>query len=123
MDMTKMIHQYIHTFKFTIVKEIILLKDCFDAQELHYWDIKKPKIPKGTTLKVKYRWTNLYGVFYRCEYNGETYDISRTDCKEGPLCIGTFIGELPKNYGEGLWDRRDWDPREMGYEEICLDEY
>jgi len=111
------------TFKFIIVREITLLKNCCDEQEAHYFDIQKPWIPKGTTLKVKYRWTNLYGVFYRCEYNGETYDINRADCKEGPLCIGTFIGTLPENYGVGLWDKKDWDPREAGYKEIDLDKY
>ncbi len=111
------------TFKFFIIREVTLLKDCYDEQEVHYFDIQKPLIPKGTTLKVKYRFTNLYGVFYRCEYNGEMYDINRGDCKEGPLCIGTFIGLLPENYGEGLWDKRDWDPREAGYKEINLEEY
>lgn len=111
------------TFKFYIIREVTLLKDCCDEQEAHYFDIQKPWIPKGTTLKVKYRWCNYYGMFYRCYYNDTTYDINACDCKEGPLCIGEFIGLLPDDYGRSYWDKRDWDPRHDGYQEINLEEY
>ena len=88
------------TFKWNIIKEVTLLKDCCDEEEAHYFNITKPWIKKGTTLKVKYRWCNFYGMFYRCEHNGKTYDIKAGDVKEGPLCLVDFIGLLPEDYGK-----------------------
>ena len=45
-------------FTFPIVEEITLTKDCYDEEEIHYFNIKKPKLIKGTVLKVKYKFTN-----------------------------------------------------------------
>lgn len=111
------------TFKFTIIREVTLKKDCCDEEEAHYFNIKKPWIPKGTTLKVKYRWCNFYGMFYRCEYNGQTYDINACDVKEGPLCLAEFIGHLPDDFGRSYWSKMDWDPRAEHFQEINLEEY
>ena len=111
------------TFKWRIVKEITLTRDCCDEQEAHYFNITKPWLKAGTTLKVKYRWANFYGTFYRCEHENGTYDINRGDCKEGPLCLVDFIGEMPTDYGHNYWSKSDWDPRESGYKEIDLEKY
>lgn len=101
-------------FTFPIVEEVTLKKDCCDEQEAHYFNIKKPWLPKGTVLKVKYQFTNLEGVFFRCEHENGTYDINRCDC-DYKLTYADFIGELPEDYGKGLWSRSDWDPREHGF--------
>ena len=111
------------TFKWIIIREVTLLKDCYDEQDLHYFDIKKQQIPNGTTLKVKYRWANYYGTFFRCYYNNTEYDINACDCKIGPLEIGEFIGVIPDDYGKSYWRISDWDPRHDGYTEINLEEY
>lgn len=111
------------TFKWRIIKEITLTKDCYDEQEIHYFNIKKPILKAGTTLKVKYRWANFYGTFYRCEHENGTYDINSCDCKEGPIHIVDFIGEIPNDYGHSYWDKNDWDPRASGYEEIDMEKY
>ena len=111
------------TFKFNIIREVTLLRDCCDEEEAHYFNITKPWIPKGTTLKVKYRWCNFYGMFYRCFYNGNEYDIKASDVKEGPLCLAEFIGFLPDDYGRSYWSRQDWDPRYEHYQEIDMEAY
>ena len=111
------------TFKWFIIKEITLTKDCYDEQEIHYFNIKKPLLKAGTVLKVKYRWANYYGTYYRCEHENGTYDIKRSNCKEGPVCNAEFIGEIPKDYGKSYWSKSDWDPRASGYTEIDLEKY
>ena len=39
------------------------------------WFHAKPKIPKGTRLKVEETWENFYGTYFRCVYKNSTYDI------------------------------------------------
>lgn len=104
-------------FTFPIIKEVTLRKDCCDEEEAHYFNIKKPWLPKGTILKVKYQFTNYYGVFLRCEHENGTYDINRCDC-DYKLIFTDFIGQLPDNYGKGLWSKSDWDPRKEGFQEF-----
>lgn len=106
------------TFKFNIVKEVILSKDCYDEQEIHYFDIKKPQLKKGTKLKVKYKWHNFYGAYYRCFHKNGEYDIRIGDCETPKIEVGEFIGLYPDGK-----DWRTWDPRSEHYQEINLEKY
>lgn len=112
LDPYKVIDFYVpdSIFTFRIVEEVTLRKDCCDEEEAHYFNIKKPWLPKGTVLKVKYQFTNFYGIFFRCEHENGEYDINSCDC-DYKYTYADFIGELPEDYGKGLWSRSDWDPR------------
>ena len=56
-----------------------------DQHELkHYprpWFHAKPKLLKGTQLKVKEEWANFYGSYYRCDHENGEYDIPKENAK------------------------------------------
>lgn len=61
---------------------IELTEDTMCAHDLHElkhyprpWFHAKPKLPKGTRLKVKEQWANFYGAYFRCEHENGEYDI------------------------------------------------
>jgi len=107
-------------FKYPVVTEITLLADSLDERELHYFDVKKCVIPKGTKLQVECSFSNYYGRFYRCKYNGELYDISFINASSEKIEFRNFIGDYPDFAMLGLsrYERDCFDPRDNGYQEL-----
>ncbi len=67
--------------RYYLVKGSVLetIRDCEDQCELHYF--RTYKIPKNTIMIFIEKFTNLYGTYIRCNFNGKIVDILPQDLK------------------------------------------
>ena len=70
-----------HLYKFKPMPATVV-KDAYDEADLHYFVRKaKAPIPSGTKIMVETWWQNLYGSYFRVQYEGQDYDISPRNVK------------------------------------------